>query len=147
MSNENKLKHLEFLHNTINRMSANSFIIKGWVITLLSAIFVLADKQTNQNYIYLIFIVVPVFWYLNAYFLLQERKFRSLYNDVRIKKENEIDFSMNVSSYKNGKNKIKKCFWASSIWPLYIFLFIIALIVTLDFNSNKITILFSTIFK
>lgn len=129
MSNENKLKHLEFLHNTINRMSTNSFIIKGWAITLLSAIFVLADKETNQNYIILMFIVIPVFWYLNGYFLLQERKFRALYDEVRIKKEEEINFSMDISNYKTDKNTIQDCLFAQSIWPIYIFLLIISFIV------------------
>ncbi|WP_253787887.1 hypothetical protein [Flavobacterium sp. HSC-32F16] len=142
---DNKLKHLEFLHNTINRMSTNSFIIKGWVITLLSAIFVLAEKETNQNYIYLMFIIIPVFWYLNAYFLLLERKFRSLYNDVRMKREDEIDFSMDISNYKSGRNKIKNCFAASSIWPIYIFLLVIAIIVKLEFSSSKITALLLSI--
>jgi hypothetical protein len=129
MSNENKLKHLEFLHNTINRMSTNSFIIKGWAVTLLSAIFVLADKETNQNYIILMFIVIPVFWYLNSYFLLQERKFRDLYDEVRIKKEEEINFSMDISNYNTDKNTIQDCFFAQSIWPIYIFLLIISFIV------------------
>lgn len=129
MSNENKLKHLEFLHNTINRMSTNSFIIKGWAVTLLSAIFVLADKETNQNYIILMFIVIPVFWYLNGYFLLQERKFRALYDEVRIKKEEEINFSMDISNYKTDKNTIQDCLFAQSIWPIYIFLLIISFIV------------------
>ncbi|MCP2027180.1 hypothetical protein L1276_002337 [Flavobacterium sp. HSC-32F16] len=126
-------------------MSTNSFIIKGWVITLLSAIFVLAEKETNQNYIYLMFIIIPVFWYLNAYFLLLERKFRSLYNDVRMKREDEIDFSMDISNYKSGRNKIKNCFAASSIWPIYIFLLVIAIIVKLEFSSSKITALLLSI--
>lgn len=144
---ENKLKHLEFIQNTIIRMSTNSFIIKGWVITLLSAIFVLAEKESNQNYICLMFIIIPVFWYLNAYFLLLERKFRSLYNVVRAKPENEIDFSMDVTNFNGEKNKIWKCLWASSIWPIYIFLFVITIIVKLDFSSNKITTLLTSFFQ
>ncbi|WP_205334593.1 hypothetical protein [Flavobacterium fluviale] len=144
---ENKLKHLEFIQNTIIRMSTNSFIIKGWIITLLSAIFVLAEKESNQNYICLMFIIIPVFWYLNAYFLLLERKFRSLYNDVRVKSENQIDFSMDITSYNGAKNSIRKCLWASSIWPIYIFLFVITVIVKLEFSSNKITNLLTSLFQ
>lgn len=144
---ENKLKHLEFIQNTIIRMSTNSFIIKGWIITLLSAIFVLAEKESNQNYICLMFIIIPVFWYLNAYFLFLERKFRSLYNDVRVMSENQIDFSMDITSYYGEKNRIRKCLLASSIWPIYIFLFFIAVIVKLDFSSNKITTLLTSIFQ
>lgn len=45
--NEKKLKHLEFLQNVITRMNSNSFMIKGWAITLVSALFVLAAKDAN----------------------------------------------------------------------------------------------------
>ena len=34
--NENKLKHLEFIQNIITRMNSNSFVIKGWSITLVT---------------------------------------------------------------------------------------------------------------
>ena len=35
---EEKLKHLEFIQNAINRMNANSFQIKGWMITITAAL-------------------------------------------------------------------------------------------------------------
>ena len=38
---EKKLKHLEFIQNAINRMASNSFIIKGWCITLIVGLFAL----------------------------------------------------------------------------------------------------------
>ena len=34
----NKIKHLEFIQSTITRMNQNSFQIKGWMITLVSAL-------------------------------------------------------------------------------------------------------------
>ena len=40
---EKKLKHLEFIQNVILRMNNNSFLIKGWAITLISALFALAS--------------------------------------------------------------------------------------------------------
>ena len=106
---ENKLKHLEFIQNTITRMSTNSFIIKGWAITLISALFVLSQKDTNKNYVVLTHLAIPVFWYLNSYFLLQERKYREHYNIVRQKDELRIDFSMDASMYNSGRNTILSC--------------------------------------
>ena len=38
---ENKIKHLEFIQSTITRMNQNSFQIKGWMITLVSALLAL----------------------------------------------------------------------------------------------------------
>jgi hypothetical protein len=36
---ENKRKHLEFIQGVITRMNTSSFLIKGWTITLVSALF------------------------------------------------------------------------------------------------------------
>jgi len=51
----NKIKHLEFIQTIINRMAANSFLIKGWAITLVAALFALSSKDTNKNYIIISF--------------------------------------------------------------------------------------------
>lgn len=134
---EKKLKHLEFIHNTINRMSTNSFIVKGWTITLISALFVLAQKDSNTTYAILTYIAVPIFWYLNAFFLLQERRYRTLYDDVRIKDENAIDFSMDAKSYNTGKNTITECLKANTIWPIYCLMLLIPLGIYLCGNLNK----------
>ena len=37
MTNE-QLKHLEFIQNVITRMNTNSFQIKTWAVTLVSAL-------------------------------------------------------------------------------------------------------------
>lgn len=136
---ENKLKHLEFIHNTINRMSTNSFIIKGWTITLISALFVLAQKDSNVTYAILTYIAVPVFWYLNAFFLLQERRYRKLFDDVRIKNESDIDFSMDAESYQTGKNTMTECLKANSIWPIYCLMLLIPLGIFLFENLINIS--------
>ena len=39
---------------------------------------------------------VLLFWGIDAYFLCQERQFRSLYEDVRSTSKSEIDHSMDV---------------------------------------------------
>ena len=52
---ENKRKHLEFIQSVIARMNSNSFLIKGWSITLVSALFALAAKDSNLNLNYLLF--------------------------------------------------------------------------------------------
>ncbi|WP_286914211.1 hypothetical protein [Flavobacterium sp. UBA4197] len=127
--NDNKLKHLEFIQNTITRMSTNSFIVKGWVITIVSALFALAEKDSNKNYILLSYFAIPVFWYLNGYFLKMERKYRKLYDDVRQKGEDDIDFSMNTDAYNQADCSTLSSMFSSSIFPLYIFMILVTLII------------------
>lgn len=49
--NEKKLKHLEFIQNIVTRMNANSFVIKGWSVTLVSALFALAADKANLTFV------------------------------------------------------------------------------------------------
>ncbi len=68
-SMENKIKHLEFIQSIVNRMANNSFIMKGWAITLVAALFALSSKDANKNYIVIAFLPVITFWILDGYFL------------------------------------------------------------------------------
>ena len=38
-----KLKHLEFIQGIITRMANNSFMLKGWAVTLVAGIFALSS--------------------------------------------------------------------------------------------------------
>jgi hypothetical protein len=99
---ENKRKHLELIQNVINRMAANSFFLKGWTVTLVSAIFVLSQKDTDSAYILVAVLPIVTFWILDGFFLRQERLFRKLYDQVRVLGEDQVDFSMNTSAFNSS---------------------------------------------
>lgn len=96
---ENKLKHLEFIQAAIDRMASNLFLLKGWTVTLIAALFALAAKDSDRAYFLIAYLPAGMFWALDAYFLSQERRFRSLYDHVRTLDESKIDFSMDTSSF------------------------------------------------
>ena len=116
---ENKLKHLEFIQNVITRMNSNSFLIKGWTITITAALFALAAQGTNGKYILITYIVVPVFWILDGFFISQERQYRGLYKEVAQKTENEIDFNMDATKYNEGNKTWQAGILSKTIWPFY----------------------------
>ena len=95
---EAKLKHLEMIQGVINRMASNSFLLKGWSVVLVSALFALSAKEANIFFIYLAFFPALSFWELDGYFLWQERLYRKLYDKVRKMNASEIDFSMDTST-------------------------------------------------
>jgi len=96
---EAKLKHLEMIQGIINRMAGNSFLLKGWSVTLISALFALAAKDSNQYFLYLAYFPCVAFWSLDGYFLWQERMYRKLYQQVSAKNADEIDFDMNATKF------------------------------------------------
>jgi hypothetical protein len=116
---ENKLKHLDFLQLVITRMSVNSFLIKGWAVTLVAALFAFAAKETNIKLAIISFISTFTFWLLDGYYLSQERRYRCLYNDVRVKDEAEIDFNMDASGYNDIKNSWFKCIFSETLNYFY----------------------------
>lgn len=95
---ENKRMHLEMIQGIINRMANNSFMLKGWSVTLVAGIFALANKESDKIYFLLTYVPIIIFWGLDTYYLRQERLYRKLYNKVCKKNEKEIDFSMNTAN-------------------------------------------------
>lgn len=91
---ENKRCHLQMLQTVIARMASNSFLLKGWSVTLVSALFALAADKSNPCFVYLAYFPVLMFWVLDGFFLQQDRLFRKLYDHVRALSEENIDFSM-----------------------------------------------------
>jgi hypothetical protein len=74
---EKKLKHLDFLQLVITRMNVNSFLVKGWAVTLVAAMFAFAAKDSNSKYVYITIVTTLIFWLLDAYYLSQERQYRA----------------------------------------------------------------------
>jgi hypothetical protein len=129
---EAKYKHLEMLQAIINRMARNSFMLKGWSITLVTALFALSAKDKNRAYVIIAYFPALMFWVMDGYFLWQERLFRKLYDTNRIKAEESIDFSMDTSpcltqvgSWKNTcKSKTLKIFHGTIIVTITIVMII-----------------------
>ena len=96
--NPGRLKHLEMLQQVITRVASNSFLVKGWSVTLLSAILVLTAKDEVYAMGWVAVIPVLAFWVLDGFFLRQERLFRKLYDRYRKQPQNTpTDFSMDTS--------------------------------------------------
>jgi hypothetical protein len=110
---ENKLKHLEMIQGVINRMANNSFLIKGWSVVLVAALFALAAKDNSVDFIYLAYFPAIAFWSLDGFYLRQERLYRKMYDKVRTQKEEEIDFSISTSEF----NKDVSCWFCTCISP------------------------------
>ena len=94
---DKKHTHLQMIQGIINRLSNNSFLLKGWSVVLVSAMFALAAKDTNSFFVLLAYFPAISFWGLDGFFLYQERLYRAHYNQVRELSEDEIDYSMDIT--------------------------------------------------
>lgn len=116
---ERKLKHLEFIQGVINRLSTNSFLLKGWSVVLVSALFALSANNSNVNFIFLAYIPAIVFWGLDGYFLSLERVYRKHYERVRVKEPDEIDFSMVTHDIHSGFWEWLKTTFSKTLIPFH----------------------------
>lgn len=135
MDGENKRSHLNMLQQVITRMGNNSFSLKGWSVGIMIAIYAFAGKSGHKA-VAVTLIPLIVFWFLDTYYLMLERKFRELYNEVRLRKEEEIDFDMNFNNIQVSMKDIKKygfvnIFFSKTILPFYLVCIITTLIIYL----------------
>ena len=130
---EYMIKEIELIQDIIKRMAFNSFMIKGWAITLVVVTLLL--KGTEKYQVWLAFIPLLVFWFLDAYFLWQERMYRKLYDWVinnRLKTE-EYLFDMNAYRFKDKvQSRVRIMFSTTLRWfygSIAILIIIYALVV------------------
>ena len=103
-----KLEHLKMLQAVITRMASNSFMVKGWCITLVSALLALSAKDFH-NMVFVAYLPVLMFWWLDAFFLHQEKLFRELFDHVRENGKEDSDFSMRtLGKVKKGDEPVSK---------------------------------------
>lgn len=81
-----RVKHLELIQDVVRRLAGNSFVIKGWAITLAVALVGFAIQLREPTLALTSMIPTLLFWGLDAYYLRAERLFRALYDRARVKK-------------------------------------------------------------
>lgn len=92
---DSKIEHLKMLQGVIDRLAGNSFTLKGWTVLILSALFALGASEAEPRFIPIAYIPTVSFWYLDGYYLKQERLFRELYRQTV--ESDESNFTMDTS--------------------------------------------------
>jgi len=91
------LKEVEIIQDIIKRMAYNSFLIKGWAVTLVVVTLLLRGTEIQAL---IAFIPLLVFWFLDASFLWQERMYRKLYDWVVKNRWNTDEYLFDMNAYR-----------------------------------------------
>lgn len=108
-ANELKIKHLEFIQAAIGRMATNSFIYKGWSLSVFAALTGVAVVQNQTALLFIAILTTVLFWGLDGYYLWLERGFVRLHQLVAATPENKIDFSMAIDKSHGLRNWARTC--------------------------------------
>jgi len=100
------LKEIDVIQDIIKRMAFNSFLIKGWAITLVVVTLLLRGAKYQ---LWIAFIPLLVFWFLDSYFLQQERLYRKLYEWVINNRLNTKEYLFDMNAYR-FKNEVQSRF-------------------------------------
>lgn len=143
MEENQKIKHLEFIQGTINRMNKNTFQLKGWTITIVSALLALYANKPNIYYLIIAIIPVIAFGFLDAFYLQMERKCRGLYNDVaglstKNNKQEIRAFDMPLNNYQKGIYSYWNAIHSKTIIIFYMSIIVILLALLFLVKSKMI---------
>lgn len=100
-------KELDLIQSCIARMAQNSFMIKGWTLSILAVLIALAAEKIAVWVLCLMSMaIVVIFWALDAFFLKMEKCYRFKYNWAIIKRlEGNRDFLYDLNPYNTNTRK------------------------------------------
>lgn len=128
---ETLYKEIDLIQSCISRMAQNSFMVKGWVITLVAACCALSSLNTNEWKALFIFgaLAIILFWYLDAFFLKMERLYRYKYEWVIKNRLSQDMYSFDLNPYNKemwitGKKEpsIIGVMFSKILLPMYLLL-------------------------
>lgn len=96
-------KEIDLIQNCINRMAQNSFLLKGWTVSLVAVIIALAKDFDFTHLCLLLLLPVICFWYLDAFFLRTEKLYRKMYEWVINNRNNTDEFLYDLDPHRFKK--------------------------------------------
>ncbi len=115
----NKIAHLTFIQGVINRMGQNSFLLKGWSVTVVAALFVLSSKGSNNLFVLISYFPAFMFWFLDAFFLHQEKLYRKLYEEVASGNIDNNTFTLNTNLVRDKVDSYLCVLFSKTLLPFY----------------------------
>lgn len=127
------LKELDLISSCINRMANNSFLIKGWYVTILIGVLTIFTSKDNYkvfSLLIILLIITIIFGLMDMYYLYLEKKYRRKYEWVIKKRWNSKEFVFNLNPHEKGmwlkKDKLlRETFKSSALWLYYLVLIVI----------------------
>lgn len=147
--------YLQMMQDNITRMATNSANAKTWLVTIVAAFLAMSCNIADFDY-WLLLAIAPifVFWYLDAYYLNIERGLRNreqrylnICKGINLDDEDDSTIRTKVDAIFVFKTLTKKqddkklgyvktgcMLFNSSVWPVYIIMLSIVIIVTAIIN-------------
>lgn len=137
MDKETLHKEIDLIQGVITRMANNSFLLKGWLISLIAVVLALSKdswlSSCPASLCLILCFPVLIFWYLDGFFLHREKCYRKLYEWV-IKNRptsNEYLYSLDFSRFKKDVRSVLRIMFSQTLFPFYGLTFLLLIILIL----------------
>ena len=114
-------KEIDLIQECIKRMAHNSFMLKGWAISLIAVVLALG-KDYDFRYLSLILLLPTIsFWYLDAFFLKTEKMYRKMYEWTianRLKTEDH-SYKLNPHRFSNVVQSEFRVMFSKTLFVFY----------------------------
>jgi len=129
----NRIKHMEMIQAVVARLAGNSFLIKGWALTLTGVFLGFGTDKDDWTLAAVAFLPIVAFWMLDTYYLWAERQFRKLHDKVRESPVAVEPFFMSATSSDESWWEKVKSSWPTvrrpTLWGFYGSLFVATILV------------------
>ena len=133
-----QIKHLEMIQAVVTRMASNSFQVKTWCVALVTALLGLASKEA-RGIVFIAYFPVLSFWWLDAFFLHQERLFRALFNQVRQQTPGiETDFSLDTRPHLAEVDQRGAVMRSHTLRLFYLLLLLVVTVVAIGLHFDRL---------
>lgn len=125
MDNQELYKEIDLIQGCINRMAKNSFMVKGWALTIFAGVIAISKTEVINNLLLLICtVLVPylAFWLLDAFFLHTERKYRKMYAWVlqeRKRDNTDYQYDLNPARFNDEVGCMAHSFFSKTLLLFY----------------------------
>jgi len=132
---ESKIRYLEMIQNVISRMASNSFLLKGWAVTIVVGLLAFANlKEMDSKFIILALVPTIFFWILDSYFLQQEKMYIKLYEAAtKLNKLEDINFSLKADIYKKDVPDLWKLMFSNTLFFFYVPILVVIVLALFSF--------------
>ena len=139
-------KEIDLLQSCIDRMAKNSFMIKGWFVSIYAVILALLPEKVDVRLLCVVLIVVNIlFWYLDGVYLRDEKIYRRIYQwvvEARKQNDRELMYQLELNLYKNKigtMDSVGKIMFSKSLFIFYA-IPLAVLVVVMGFNVLNVLI-------
>ena len=119
-------KEIDLIQSCITRMAQNSFMVKGWFVSIYAVILALLPEKINLFLLCTALVAVNlILWYLDGFFLRTEKVYIKIYDwvlEVRPQNNRELMYQLNPSKF-SGKieevESVREVMWSKTLRWFY----------------------------